>query len=296
MEVVSLVNQLDACCYVFDLGKSYGAATPERYTRMLDTIRASHPTVPIFCVTPIYSTKEAAEPAYKQRSEDLRALMRQAAQERSQAGDKLMFVVEGLDLFGEPDKDLFHDPLHPNDAGNERMAQRLAPILEEALRGHYGTAHTRHEYDPFEGTLTPVKPTAFPLPFPLRKRARWPKLAEVKNTLLARWQANFWAGLAIVLPAVISLAVLRWLFGTVANITDTLLLFLPAKLTHHDQGNGPMYLVLEPGGASPGSLPDRHRRSAGAQLLWETHHRVGGFSPHAHPPAQQDLQRDQAGQ
>jgi uncharacterized membrane protein len=63
----------------------------------------------------------------------------------------------------------------------------------------------------------------------------------VKNAILARWQANFWAGLVIVLPAVISLAVLRWLFGTVANITDTLLIFLPAKLTHHDQGNGPMY-------------------------------------------------------
>jgi uncharacterized membrane protein len=63
----------------------------------------------------------------------------------------------------------------------------------------------------------------------------------VKNAILARWQANFWAGLVIVLPAVISLAVLRWLFGTVANITDTLLIFLPAKLTHHDQGSGPMY-------------------------------------------------------
>jgi uncharacterized membrane protein len=59
--------------------------------------------------------------------------------------------------------------------------------------------------------------------------------------ILARWQANFWAGLAIVLPGVISLAVLRWLFGTVANITDTLLIFLPAKLTHHGEGNGPMY-------------------------------------------------------
>jgi uncharacterized membrane protein len=59
--------------------------------------------------------------------------------------------------------------------------------------------------------------------------------------ILARWQANFWAGLAIVLPGVISLAVLRWLFGTVANITDTLLIFLPARLTHHDQGNGPMH-------------------------------------------------------
>ena len=61
----------------------------------------------------------------------------------------------------------------------------------------------------------------------------------MKKTYFARWQANFWAGLAIVLPGVISLAVLRWLFGTVANITDTLLIFLPAKLTHHD--------LVEPG-------------------------------------------------
>jgi uncharacterized membrane protein len=34
---------------------------------------------------------------------------------------------------------------------------------------------------------------------------------------------------------------LAWLFGTIANITDTLLIFLPKWLTHHDQGNGPMY-------------------------------------------------------
>ena len=63
----------------------------------------------------------------------------------------------------------------------------------------------------------------------------------MKNDLFARWQANFWAGLAIVLPAVISVAVLGWLFGTVANITDSLLIFLPRRLTHHDQGNGAMY-------------------------------------------------------
>lgn len=63
----------------------------------------------------------------------------------------------------------------------------------------------------------------------------------VKKSLFARWQSNFWAGLAIVLPAVISIAVLRWLFGTVANITDMLLLFLPWRLTHEQQGQGPMY-------------------------------------------------------
>jgi uncharacterized membrane protein len=63
----------------------------------------------------------------------------------------------------------------------------------------------------------------------------------VKKSVFARLQANFWAGLVIVLPGVISLAVLRWLFGTVANITDLLLIFLPARLTHHDQGNGAMF-------------------------------------------------------
>lgn len=132
-EVVALVNQLDACCYLFDLGKSYGAPTPERYSRMLDTIRASHPQAPIFCVTPIYSDKEASQPDYKKRSEDLRTVMRQAALDRRQAGDKLMFVVEGLELFGEADKNLFTDFTHPNDEGNERMAQRLAPKIEKVL-------------------------------------------------------------------------------------------------------------------------------------------------------------------
>ena len=133
--VVGLVNQLDACCYMFDLGKSYGPATPERFCHMLDTIRASHPEAPIFCVTPIYSTKEETVPTLKKRSEDLRSMMRQAAMDRRQAGDKLMFVVEGLDLFGEADKALFHDPLHPNDAGNELVAERLAPLLAKAVLG-----------------------------------------------------------------------------------------------------------------------------------------------------------------
>jgi uncharacterized membrane protein len=58
----------------------------------------------------------------------------------------------------------------------------------------------------------------------------------VQKNLWARWQANFLAGLAIVTPAVISFAVLIWLFGTVSNITNTLLIFLPQRLTHNDEG------------------------------------------------------------
>jgi uncharacterized membrane protein len=63
----------------------------------------------------------------------------------------------------------------------------------------------------------------------------------VKNNLLARWQANFWAGLAIVFPAAISFAVLIWLFKTVGNFTDTLLIFLPRTWTHDKGGEGTMY-------------------------------------------------------
>lgn len=58
---------------------------------------------------------------------------------------------------------------------------------------------------------------------------------------LNNFQANFLTGLAVVMPAVVSIALLVWLFGTVSNITDTLLFFLPRRLTHADGGKGPVY-------------------------------------------------------
>jgi uncharacterized membrane protein len=63
----------------------------------------------------------------------------------------------------------------------------------------------------------------------------------VKKTLLARWRANFFTGLAVVLPAIVSVGALLWIFGTVAIFTDTLLFFLPHTLTHQDHGAGRMY-------------------------------------------------------
>lgn len=61
------------------------------------------------------------------------------------------------------------------------------------------------------------------------------------NNFFGRWRANFFTGLVVVLPAVISLALVKWLFGTVSSITDTLLIFLPQTLTHERSGEGPMY-------------------------------------------------------
>jgi uncharacterized membrane protein len=63
----------------------------------------------------------------------------------------------------------------------------------------------------------------------------------VNKSLPARWRANFLAGLAVVLPAVLSIGALVWVFGTVASFTDTLLFFLPHDLTHRNRGDGPMF-------------------------------------------------------
>lgn len=58
--------------------------------------------------------------------------------------------------------------------------------------------------------------------------------------LLARGRTNFLAGLAVVLPAAVSIGVVVWLFRNVASVTDVLLFFLPRSLTHEQQGAGPV--------------------------------------------------------
>ncbi|MCD6338184.1 MAG: DUF502 domain-containing protein [Verrucomicrobia bacterium] len=57
---------------------------------------------------------------------------------------------------------------------------------------------------------------------------------------LVRWRADFFTGLAVALPLVLTLAIVRWLFGTVSNVTDTLLFFVPRHITHGGGGSGQM--------------------------------------------------------
>jgi uncharacterized membrane protein len=58
------------------------------------------------------------------------------------------------------------------------------------------------------------------------------------NNFIIRSRANFFAGLAIVLPAGISLLVVCWLFLNVSSITNWLLFFLPISWTHEKLANG----------------------------------------------------------
>lgn len=63
----------------------------------------------------------------------------------------------------------------------------------------------------------------------------------MKKSFFARWRSYFLTGLAITLPAIVSIAAMAWLFSTVSNVTDTLLFFLPHEITHKNHGEGPTY-------------------------------------------------------
>jgi uncharacterized membrane protein len=66
-------------------------------------------------------------------------------------------------------------------------------------------------------------------------------MAKKENDVLAHFRANFFTGLAIVMPAVISIAVVIWLFRNVANLTDYLLFFVPVRITHAGDGHGEVF-------------------------------------------------------
>jgi len=51
----------------------------------------------------------------------------------------------------------------------------------------------------------------------------------VKQTFLGRWRRNFVTGLILILPFVITIALLKWIFGTTTNLTDALLLPIPKE-------------------------------------------------------------------
>ncbi len=58
-----------------------------------------------------------------------------------------------------------------------------------------------------------------------------------QKSFLARWRSSFLTGLAVTFPALLTLAAVKWLIGTISSVTDLLLFFLPRTLTHESLVN-----------------------------------------------------------
>ena len=68
----------------------------------------------------------------------------------------------------------------------------------------------------------------------------------MRKSFFARWQRSFATGLAVTLPALLTTAAVKWVFGTISSGTDLLLFFLPKSETHQgliypNDGKGPVF-------------------------------------------------------
>jgi len=68
----------------------------------------------------------------------------------------------------------------------------------------------------------------------------------VRKTIFARWRRSFLTGLAVSLPALLTLAAIKWIFGTISSFTDALLFWLPyfiddSKLIYTNGQDGAMF-------------------------------------------------------
>jgi len=67
----------------------------------------------------------------------------------------------------------------------------------------------------------------------------------VRKSFFARWRRSFLTGLAVSLPALLTLAAVKWIFGTISSFTDALMFFLPHLLTpeliYQNGLSGPMF-------------------------------------------------------
>ena len=67
----------------------------------------------------------------------------------------------------------------------------------------------------------------------------------MRKTFFTRWRASFFTGLAVTLPALLTLAAVKWVFGTISSFTDTLLFFLKychePELVYENGQSGSMY-------------------------------------------------------
>ncbi|MCG3180591.1 MAG: hypothetical protein BIFFINMI_02953 [Phycisphaerae bacterium] len=105
------------------------------YRAMLRTIRSARPDAPIVCLSPLWRglDDEPKGNAVGEPMQAYRDAVESAVRDAIAAGDRKLFLVEGLAVIGGDGRDLLPDALHPADAGMTRMADCLEPVLRRAL-------------------------------------------------------------------------------------------------------------------------------------------------------------------
>ncbi|MGZ8435750.1 MAG: GDSL-type esterase/lipase family protein [Candidatus Binatia bacterium] len=105
-----------------------------KYDAFLSTIRATAPTKPILCVTPILNRADLARGGNLngERPELYREGITRVVSQR-QRSDRQLHLADGLAMVNEPLFLLVTDRVHPNDAGMHRIANGVVEALKPLL-------------------------------------------------------------------------------------------------------------------------------------------------------------------
>ena len=134
-EMADYLASLDASVFVLDY--DWNAPTVEHlqatHLPLYETIRKAHPTTPIIFITkPDYDSNP-------QLSAERRDVIRKTYEIALSRGDTLVDFIDGETLFGGHGRDgCSADCCHPNDLGFYRMAERIAPVLQNRLEPSKG--------------------------------------------------------------------------------------------------------------------------------------------------------------
>ncbi len=128
IEMAELICRTDMKVFVMDY--DHNAPTlehlKETHEPFFKYIRERKPNLPIIIASaPVYSKN-----AGKERAEVIYNTYRNAVD----AGDKLVWFIDGREYFGNMAKRCSVDSCHPNDLGFDLMAKKFKPVVEEALR------------------------------------------------------------------------------------------------------------------------------------------------------------------
>ncbi len=132
-EMAEYIAGLDMSAFVYD----YDHNTPsfehltETHGRMFDTIRKSHPSLPIIIVTaPV--AKSPIE-SFNETMSKRRQIIKATYDNAIASGDKNVYIIYGNEFFDDVGNEFSVDHCHPTDLGFYFMAKKMIPVISKAL-------------------------------------------------------------------------------------------------------------------------------------------------------------------
>ncbi len=133
-EVAERLAEIDACCYVLDVGQNTSVEElGDRFVPFLDVLREGRPEIPLLATTPIFYNAELWSTTHQKGVNEKRRIISSAVTERKAGGDQRVYLLDARDYLWGDFTDGAVDGGHPNDLGFARMAERLGPVLAKIL-------------------------------------------------------------------------------------------------------------------------------------------------------------------